>query len=252
MNTKKTHKNKIGVYLLPSAITTIGLFAGFYSIISSINNNFEIAAILIILAMFFDFLDGKVARLTDTQSDFGAQYDSMADLLSFGAAPAVLIYKCGIYELSAAYLFLLFIYIACTALRLSRFNAQAKLIDMSYFQGLPSPASAVFIACVIYLFSSTTLFSQQIENNIIIICALICSFLMVSNFRYNNFKNINVREKISFKLILPIFLMFAFFAYKPIWFIFVLMSLYLLSGVFITIIGVEKIKKIYKKQKKYL
>lgn len=260
MSTKKNHKNKIGVYLLPSIITTIGVFFGFYSIIQSISGNFKIAAITIIFAAFFDALDGRVARLTKTQSDFGAQYDSMADLVSFGVAPAILIYKWNLYDFGVVGLMFISIYLIFTILRLARFNVQSNLIkDMTYFQGLPSPASAILIACIVYL--DVFLLEQYqyllIQNNIItILLASICSLLMVSNIKYSNFHNINLKEKISFKLalIIPLILSFialSFIAYNPILFLSLMIFLYILSGPLITIIKILKLKSIDKKQKKY-
>ncbi len=143
--------SKRGIYLLPSVLTTFGMFAGFYSIISSINGDFTIAAISILIAMMWDTLDGRVARLTNTQSDFGAEYDSLADLVSFGLAPALLVYQWSLYELGRFGWLAAFVYLACAALRLARFNTQVGTADKRYFQGLPSPAAAGVIASMIWL-----------------------------------------------------------------------------------------------------
>ena len=143
--------SKRGIYLLPSVLTTFGMFAGFYSIISSINGDFTIAAISILIAMFWDTLDGRVARLTNTQSVFGAEYDSLADLVSFGLAPALLVYQWTLYELGRFGWLAAFVYLACAALRLARFNTQVGIADKRYFQGLPSPAAAGVIASMIWL-----------------------------------------------------------------------------------------------------
>ena len=144
-------RSKRGIYLLPSVLTTFGMFAGFYSIISSINGDFTIAAISILIAMFWDTLDGRVARLTNTQSAFGAEYDSLADLVSFGLAPALLVYQWTLYELGRFGWLAAFVYLACAALRLARFNTQVGIADKRYFQGLPSPAAAGVIASMIWL-----------------------------------------------------------------------------------------------------
>ena len=144
-------KTKRGIYLLPSIITTFALFAGFYSIIASVNGNFTLAAISIMVAMLWDTLDGRVARLTKTQSAFGAEYDSLSDLVSFGVAPALLVYEWSLSDLGRMGWLAAFIYLACAALRLARFNTQIGTIDKRYFQGLPSPASAGVIASMIWL-----------------------------------------------------------------------------------------------------
>ena len=144
-------KTKRGIYLLPSIITTFALFAGFYSIVASINGDFTLAAISIMVAMLWDTLDGRVARLTNTQSAFGAEYDSLSDLVSFGVAPALLVYEWSLSDLGRFGWLAAFIYLACAALRLARFNTQVGATDKRYFQGLPSPASAGVIASMIWL-----------------------------------------------------------------------------------------------------
>ena len=144
-------KTKRGIYLLPSIITTFALFAGFYSIVASINGDFTLAAISIMVAMLWDTLDGRVARLTNTQSAFGAEYDSLSDLVSFGVAPALLVYEWSLSDLGRIGWLAAFIYLACAALRLARFNTQVGAADKRYFQGLPSPASAGVIASMIWL-----------------------------------------------------------------------------------------------------
>ncbi|MGL5359317.1 MAG: CDP-diacylglycerol--serine O-phosphatidyltransferase, partial [Shewanella sp.] len=141
----QTVKNK-GIYLLPNLFTTAGLFSGFYAVIASMNSHFEAAAIAIFVAMICDSLDGRVARLTNTQSDFGAEYDSMADMVSFGMAPALLAYNWALADLGKIGWLAAFIYCAGAALRLARFNTQVGIADKRYFQGLASPAAAAIIA----------------------------------------------------------------------------------------------------------
>lgn len=147
MTEKKTNR---GIYLLPSILTTFGMFAGFYSIIASINGDFTLAAISIMVAMLWDTLDGRVARLTNTQSDFGAEYDSLADLVSFGMAPALLVYEWSLSDLGRIGWLAAFLFLACAALRLARFNTQVGISEKRYFQGLPSPAAAGVIASMIW------------------------------------------------------------------------------------------------------
>jgi CDP-diacylglycerol--serine O-phosphatidyltransferase len=243
-----------GIYLLPSILTTFGMFAGFYSIIASINGDFTLAAISIMVAMLWDALDGRVARLTNTQSDFGAQYDSLADLVSFGVAPALLVYEWSLSDLGRIGWLAAFIFLACAALRLARFNTQVGISDKRYFQGLPSPAAAGVIASMIWLkfwkfeyfdFGIVSL-SYYIGVGITIVCAL----LMVSNVRYYSFKELD-SKKASFRFLLAIVLSFIVLLSKPNIFLFTGFFLYMLSGPFITIVGLNK-KRIEKKNIKRL
>jgi CDP-diacylglycerol--serine O-phosphatidyltransferase len=243
-----------GIYLLPSILTTFGMFAGFYSIIASINGDFTLAAISIMVAMLWDALDGRVARLTNTQSDFGAQYDSLADLVSFGVAPALLVYEWSLSDLGRIGWLAAFIFLACAALRLARFNTQVGISDKRYFQGLPSPAAAGVIASMIWLkfwkfeyfdFGIVSL-SYYIGVGITIVCAL----LMVSNVRYYSFKELD-SKKASFRFLLAIVLSFIVLLSKPNIFLFTGFFVYMLSGPFITIVGLNK-KRIEKKNIKRL
>ena len=242
-----------GIYLLPSILTTFGMFAGFYSIVASINGNFTLAAISIMVAMMWDTLDGRVARLTNTQSAFGAQYDSLADLISFGLAPALLVYEWSLSDLGRVGWLAAFIFLACAALRLARFNTQVGTADKRYFQGLPSPAAAGVIASMIWLkfwnfefFFGIATFSYYIGVGITILCAL----LMVSNVRYYSFKELD-SKKASFRFLLVIVLSLIVLLSKPNIFLFTGFFLYMLSGPFITIIGLNK-KRIEKKNVKRL
>ena len=239
-----------GIYLLPSILTTFGMFAGFYSIIASINGDFTLAAISIMVAMLWDALDGRVARLTNTQSDFGAQYDSLADLVSFGVAPALLVYEWSLSDLGRIGWLAAFIFLACAALRLARFNTQVGISDKRYFQGLPSPAAAGVIASMIWLkfwkfeyfdFGIVSL-SYYVGVGITIVCAL----LMVSNVRYYSFKELD-SKKASFRFLLAIVLSLIVLLSKPNIFLFTGFFLYMFSGPFITITGLNK-KRIQKKQ----
>ena len=243
-----------GIYLLPSILTTFGMFAGFYSIIASINGDFTLAAISIMVAMLWDALDGRVARLTNTQSDFGAQYDSLADLVSFGVAPALLVYEWSLSDLGRIGWLAAFIFLACAALRLARFNTQVGISDKRYFQGLPSAAAAGVIASMIWLkfwkfeyfdFGIVSL-SYYIGVGITIVCAL----LMVSNVRYYSFKELD-SKKASFRFILAIVLSLIVLLSKPNIFLFTGFFVYMLSGPFITIVGLNK-KRIEKKNIKRL
>ena len=249
--TEKTPRKR-GIYLLPSVLTTFGMFAGFYSIISSINGDFTIAAISIMIAMMWDTLDGRVARLTNTQSAFGAEYDSLADLVSFGLAPALLVYEWSLYELGRFGWLAAFVYLACAALRLARFNTQVGIADKRYFQGLPSPAAAGVIASMIWLKIWTF---ASFDSDVISLgyylgagITILCGLLMVSNVRYYSFKELD-SKKASFRFLLLIVMSLIILMYKPNIILFTGFFLYLLSGPYITVAGLNK-RRIEKKQSK--
>tara|TARA_A200000159_G_scaffold49161_1_gene45372 strand:+ start:40 stop:789 length:750 start_codon:yes stop_codon:yes gene_type:complete len=243
-------RSKRGIYLLPSVLTTFGMFAGFYSIISSINGDFTIAAISILIAMFWDTLDGRVARLTNTQSAFGAEYDSLADLVSFGLAPALLVYQWTLYELGRFGWLAAFVYLACAALRLARFNTQVGIADKRYFQGLPSPAAAGVIASMIWLKIWTF---ASFDSDVISLgyylgagITILCGLLMVSNIRYYSFKEFD-SKKASFRFLLIVILSLIILVSKPNIILFTGFFIYLLSGPVITIIGLNR-NRLKKKQ----
>jgi CDP-diacylglycerol---serine O-phosphatidyltransferase len=243
---------KRGIYLLPSVLTTFGMFAGFYSIISSINGEFTIAAISIMIAMMWDTLDGRVARLTNTQSAFGAEYDSLADLVSFGLAPALLVYEWSLYELGRFGWLAAFVYLACAALRLARFNTQVGIADKRFFQGLPSPAAAGVIASMIWLkiWTFASFDSEVISLGYYLGASItiLCGILMVSNVRYYSFKELD-SKKASFRFLLLVVLSLIILMYKPNIILFTGFFLYLLSGPYITVAGLNK-RRIEKKQSK--
>jgi len=243
---------KRGIYILPSVLTTFGMFAGFYSIISSIKGDFTIAAISIMIAMMWDTLDGRVARLTNTQSAFGAEYDSLADLVSFGLAPALLVYEWSLFELGRFGWLAAFVFLACAALRLARFNTQVGIADKRFFQGLPSPAAAGVIASMIWLkiWTFASLDSDVISLSYYLGAGItiLCGLLMVSNVRYYSFKELD-SKKASFRFLLLIVLSLIILMYKPNIILFTGFFLYLLSGPFITITGLNK-RRIEKKQSK--
>mgnify|MGYP001957004962 FL=1 len=226
------------------------MFAGFYSIISSINGDFTIAAISILIAMMWDTLDGRVARLTNTQSAFGAEYDSLADLVSFGLAPALLVYQWTLYELGRFGWLAAFVYLACAALRLARFNTQVGTADKRYFQGLPSPAAAGVIASMIWLKIWTF---ASFDSDVISMgyylgagITILCGLLMVSNVRYYSFKEFD-SKKASFRFLLIVILSLIILVYKPNIILFTGFFVYLLSGPVITIIGLNR-NRLKKKQ----
>jgi CDP-diacylglycerol--serine O-phosphatidyltransferase len=205
-----------GVYLLPNLFTTANLFAGFFSIISAVNGKFEIAAITVFVAMVLDSLDGRVARLTNTQSAFGAEYDSLSDMVAFGVAPAMLAYEWALSGLGNVGLAVSFIYVACAALRLARFNTQIGKVDSRYFIGLASPAAAGVVAGTVWAVCTfgepAVVVGQDLPMAAVMLFALLvpaAGLLMVSNFKYNSFKDLDLKGRVPFVAILAVVLGFA-------------------------------------------
>src|SRR5512141_3014749 len=206
-----------GLYWLPNLFTTIALFAGFFSIVQAMNGHFEQSALAIFVAMVFDGLDGRVARLTRTQSAFGAEYDSLADMVSFGVAPALVIYVWALKDFSSAQNIPLlgawlttklgwiaaFIYCACAALRLARFNTQLEVADKRFFQGLPSPAAACVVAGLVWALNEHQIGGADVKwlAWVLTMCA---GLTMVTNLKYDSGKDINPRKSVSFPVVVAI------------------------------------------------
>lgn len=197
-----------GIYLLPNLFTTANLFAGFYSIINAMNGNFYVAAATVFVAMVLDGLDGRVARLTNTQSAFGAEYDSLSDMVAFGVAPALLAFEWALGSMGKVGWMVAFIYVAGAALRLARFNTQIGSVDKRYFIGLASPAAAGVVAGTVWAFSD---FGIQGSNMSFVVAILVAAagMLMVSNIKYNSFKNLDLKGRVPFVAILAVVLVFA-------------------------------------------
>lgn len=230
-----------GIYLLPNLLTTAGLFSGFYAVVSSMNGHYISAAVAIFIAMIFDGLDGRVARMTNTQSEFGAEYDSMADMVSFGIAPGLVAYNWALSSFGKFGWLAAFIYVACAALRLARFNTQVGVADKRYFQGLASPAAAGVIASLIWVGSEYQIDGQQ-YGFIIGLITITTGLLMVSNFRYNSFKDVDWKGKVNFFVVLLIVLGFVIVASSPENILLFIFALYACSGPFTTIRSVKKLK----------
>lgn len=230
-----------GIFLLPNLLTTGGLFSGFYAIVASMNGHFEAAAVAIFVAMIFDGLDGRVARLTNTQSEFGAQYDSMSDMLSFGMAPALVAYNWGLAEYGKFGWLAAFVYVACAALRLARFNANLGVTDGRFFQGLASPAAAAIVAGMVWTGSIYQVDGDNI-GYLVGLLTIMTGLLMVSNFRYNSFKDLNWRDRVSFLTILLVVLVFVVIAARPAEMLFSIFFIYACSGPVTTIRSVRKLK----------
>lgn len=225
-----------GIYLLPNLFTTGAMFGGFYAIVAAMQGNFEVAAVAVFVAMVLDGLDGRVARMTNTQTEFGAQYDSLSDLVSFGLAPALIMYQWSLVHLrdfggvwgKAGWL-AAFIYAACAALRLARFNTQIGKIDKRFFIGLPSPAAAALMAGLVWVFVELGVDGSSLAFGAFII-TLASGLSMVSNLSYYSFKDLNLRGKVPFVVMLGVVLGLAFTMLDPAKVLFTAFLLYALSG----------------------
>lgn len=202
-----------GIYLLPNLLTTGALFGGFYAVLSGFSGSYELAAIAIFVAMVFDGLDGRVARMTNTQSDFGVQYDSLSDMVSFGIAPAIVIYGWGLTGLGKVGIAAAFVYASCAALRLARFNVQSTLSNSKLFIGLPSPAAAALIAG--FVWSAHSIDPSMFVSGFTALLTAVAGLLMVSNFKYPSFKQIDLRGKVPFVVILSIVMAFVVITIDP-------------------------------------
>ncbi|NOT83458.1 MAG: CDP-diacylglycerol--serine O-phosphatidyltransferase [Methylococcaceae bacterium] len=235
MNDKAVRQRPRGIYLLPNLFTTGAMFAGFYAMTSAINSHFETAAIAIFVAMVLDGLDGRVARLTNTQSEFGAQYDSLSDMVSFGVAPGLVMYLWVLSSMGQLGLFAAFVHTAGGALRLARFNTQLTTADKRYFQGLPSPAAAAILAGFIWI-SAKYHYDVHAIKYLALILTISTGLLMVSNFRYSSFKEIDLRGRVPFIVAISIMLTIAFVMAHPETMLFLFFLGYAVSGPIITLI----------------
>lgn len=220
---KQPHK---GVYLLPNLFTTAALFSGFYSIIAAMNGNFTHAAVAIFISMVFDGLDGRVARMTRTQSAFGAQYDSLADMVSFGLAPALVAFTWALAPLGKVGWIAAFIYAVGAALRLARFNTMIGLEDKRYFTGLPSPAAAAIVAGVIWAANDSGITGASLAEVMALLVPIV-GLLMVSSVKYRSFKDLDLKGRVPFVVLLIAVLAFVIAALEP---AIVLMGLFCLYG----------------------
>ncbi len=218
-----------GIYLLPNLFTTAALFAGFFGIIAAMKGRFEAASVAIFVAMVLDGLDGRVARLTNTQSDFGVQYDSLSDMLSFGLAPALIIYQWSLSGMGKLGWLAAFLFTACAALRLARFNTQVEVIDKRFFQGLPSPAAAGLVAGLVWVGFDNG-FTGEVLRIPAFLLTVSSGILMVSNLRYHSFKDLDLKHKIPFMAVLAIVMVFVFIAVDPPQVLFFMLLIYALSG----------------------
>lgn len=234
-------KRRRNIYLLPNAITTLTIFGGFYAIIAANHARFEAAAIAIFFSMLADGLDGRVARLTHSQSDFGIQYDSLADMVAFGVAPALVMFEWQLHYMSdwgrIAGRFgwcVAFIYVACAAMRLARFNVQVGVIDKRFFNGLPSPSAAALLMGTLLICNH-----QAEQDTAYIIIALLATLagglLMISRFTYYSFKNIDALKKVPFFVMPVLLLALTTIALSPLTILYTIFITYICSGPYLSL-----------------
>jgi CDP-diacylglycerol--serine O-phosphatidyltransferase len=221
-----------GIYLLPNLFTTGVLFCGFFAIVQAMNGRFEIAAIAVYVAMVLDGMDGRVARWTHTQSEFGAQYDSIADMVAFGAAPALIAYEWALKDLGTAGWIGAFIYCAGAGIRLARFNANIGAVDKSYFQGLPSPSGAAVMVGLVWVMTEYGFEPEESAWLAIVtwVVAVFVGMTMVSNVPFYSFKEFNWKRRVPLWAILAAVLAYSLVATQPSLVLFALFMAYALSG----------------------
>ena len=218
-----------GIYLLPNAFTTAALFSGFFAIVQAMNLRFDAAVYAIFASAVLDSLDGRVARMTKTQSDFGAEYDSLADMVSFGAAPALIIYEWSLRGLGRWGWVAAFVYVAGAALRLARFNTNIGIVDKRYFQGIPSPAAAGLVVGFVWVFDDLRYMGSDLAWPSWIV-TVYAGLTMVSNSPFYSFKTVNLKKSVPFSVVVLIMLTIGFvFSDLPKW-LFAMLMAYGLSG----------------------
>lgn len=218
-----------GIYLLPNLFTTAALFAGFYAVLAAAAGRFEAASIAVFAAMLLDGFDGRVARLTHTQTAFGGEYDSLSDMVAFGVAPALVAYHWALGALGKVGWLAAFVYTAAAALRLARFNTQAATTDKRYFQGLPSPSAAAIVAGAVWIGADQGLDPDDLSW-LVALVTVVTGLLMVSNFRYWSFKQLNLQGRVPFMLAVGVMLAIALIVIHPPVILFLGFLLYAISG----------------------
>jgi len=226
---EKAESIKRGIYILPNLFTTGSLFAGFYSMVASLNGNFSTAALWIFASAVFDGLDGKVARMTGTTSKFGVEYDSLADLVAFGVTPALMVYAWALRPFGRVGWLAAFLFVACGALRLARFNVQVNTVESKRFVGLPIPAAASMVAATVLLFYHFE-WPSSFKRLAIITLIYLLAFLMVSSFRYYSFKDPELIKRQPFGFLVLAIVLLIVVATAPVVMVFSIMLVYVLSG----------------------
>ena len=232
-----TRKRRKGIYILPNLFTLAALFGGFYAVVMAMNGRFDLAAVGVFCAMVLDSLDGRVARMTNTQSAFGEQMDSLSDMVSFGAAPALIAYEWALRGLGRWGWNAAFVYCACAALRLARFNVNTGVVDKRFFQGLPSPAAAALVAGFIWLMTEIGVRGEDLEwlswkqiTWTMFVVTLYLGLTMVTNVPFYSFKDVQMKKSVPFVVIVLIALVIAIINIHPPIVLFSVFVIYGLSG----------------------
>ena len=229
-----------GVYILPNLITSASLFGGFYSIIAALDGQFENAAVAILISAVLDGLDGRVARLTGTTSRFGVEYDSLADLVAFGLAPGILIFSWALRPFGRYGWLAAFLYVVCGALRLARFNVQIGTIESKRFNGLPIPAAAALVATTVLMFFDIGRGQEMAKHITVLILIYLLAFFMVSNVKFYSFKELHLSQRMPFRLLVGLILLFIIVAAEPTIMLFVMSFAYVMSGPITTLLDRRK------------
>jgi len=245
----KRRESRSGIYFLPNLFTTASLFAAFYSIVASMHSQYELSIIAIFVGMIADGLDGRIARMTNTETAFGAEYDSLADMVTFGMAPALLFYSWTLNQFGKVGWLIAFIYTAAVALRLARFNTQLETADKRYFQGLSSTLGAALMASFAWV-----CYQSHLPKSLIAVAAagltLMTAILMVSNIRYNSFKEVDLKGKIPFLHVLVIVVLFVAIAADPSLVLFTASFIYAASGPTQTLFAIQRVRRQRKVRRK--
>ncbi|KAA0895494.1 CDP-diacylglycerol--serine O-phosphatidyltransferase [Oryzomonas rubra] len=248
MNEKKAERAeniKKGIYILPNLFTTGSMFAGFYSMVASLNGNFDVAALWIFASAVFDGLDGKVARLTGTTSKFGVEYDSLADLVSFGVTPGLMMYAWALKPFGRLGWLAAFLFVVCGALRLARFNVQVNTVESKRFVGLPIPAAASMVAATVLLFHHFG-WPSTYKRLAILVLIYLLAFLMVSGFRYYSFKDPALIKRQPFGFLLLAVVLLIVVAAEPAAMTFGIMLAYVVSGPLGFVVGWPRRRRLEK------
>jgi CDP-diacylglycerol--serine O-phosphatidyltransferase len=232
------------IYVLPNLMTTGNLACGFFAVMQAIKGNFTWSAYAIVVAAVFDQLDGRLARLTRSTSKFGAEYDSLCDLVSFGMAPAMMLYLWALQPFGRLGWVVSFLFVACGALRLARFNVQANVVEKNYFQGLPIPMAAGIVASSVLAFQDLEL--EPMGNPGLLVMTIVLAFVMVSNFRFRSFKDLDLKERLPFRYLILGVSVLVIVALRPEVMLFVLFLAYAGLG---TVFGVFRLGKNIRKIK---
>ncbi|MCX7817386.1 MAG: CDP-diacylglycerol--serine O-phosphatidyltransferase [Syntrophales bacterium] len=223
---------KKGIYVLPNLFTTASLFCGFYAILAAMKGLFDLAAVAILISAVLDGLDGRIARMTNTTSKFGVEYDSLADLVAFGVAPAVLLYKWSLFDLGKWGFSVAFLFMVCGALRLARFNVQVGVVDSKVFNGLPIPGAAAVVASSVLLFYKLG-GKGEFHHPVVPLAAVLLSFFMVSSIKYYSFKDLNLFARKPFVFLVLLVVILILIITEPQIIIFTLVTGYSISGPFL-------------------